>query len=173
MKEQMRDSYIRGETDASGFHKTLTIDQLAEIHGVSVNTLYKLAQRENWKLEKEKFELELNKKLDAQRIKEFAEESRKFDSACINIAKAVLNKIGAKLRESQESQHGDFTTQQLDQITGAALKVQKFAKLALGETTENINIHADIREDDSFRRAMEVLDQLEESKRTGGSEITH
>jgi len=173
LKDSLRDSYVRGETDSSGFRKVSTIEQLAETHNLSVNTLYKLAQRENWKLDRDNFESDLNQKIDSQRAKEFALESKKFDSACINIAKAVLNKIGSKIRDTQDGSNSDFTTQQLDQITGAALKVQKFAKLALGETTDNININADIRQDDSFRRAMEMLDEIEESKRSGGTETTH
>ena len=56
LKDSLRDSYVRGETDSSGFRKVSTIEQLAETHNLSVNTLYKLAQRENWKLDRDNFE---------------------------------------------------------------------------------------------------------------------
>lgn len=164
LKEELRVSYVQGDLDPQGFRKVATIDDLANDNNLSKNTLYKLAQRENWKYQQEKFQSEYQEKLNAQRIKEFALESKKFDSACVNIAKALLARVGSVIRNTQNASLKDFTPQQLDSLAGAAMKTQKFAKLALGESTDNINLNSNLNENESFRRAMELLDQLEESR---------
>jgi len=172
LKEKLRVSYVQGDIDPQGFRRLATIEDLADLHQLSKNTLYKLAQRENWKYEQEKFQREYDEKLDNQRMKEFLMESKKFDSACINIAKALLARVGNVIRNSQNASIKDFTPQQLDSLAGAAMKTQKFAKLALGESTDNINVNGNLQENDSFRRAMELLDSVEESRSTGDS-TTH
>ncbi len=57
-------------------------------------------------------------------------------------------------------------------MASAALKTQKFAKLALGESTDNINLNGNLQENETFARAMELLDTLEDSRSTGSS-TTH
>jgi hypothetical protein len=173
LKEQLRLSYVQGDVDAQGFRKTATIEELADEHILSVNTLYKLAQRENWKQQQEQFQKEYQEILDKQRIKEFALESKKFDSACLNIAKALMARVGANIRNAQNENIKDFSPQQLDQLSSAAIKIQKFAKLALGESTDSININANIQETDAFREAMELLDTVAESRREGNDKAVH
>tara|TARA_R100000388_G_C7228570_1_gene153242 strand:+ start:145 stop:756 length:612 start_codon:yes stop_codon:yes gene_type:complete len=173
LKDRLRMSFVQGIPDAQGFRRTASIESLAQEHNLSVNTLYKLAQREDWKGQRHKFDSEYQGKLDQQRIKDMAEESRKFDSACLSIAKGLISRVGANLRDAQDKDATEFTPSQLDSLAGAALKAQKFAKLALGENTDNISINADIRDDNSFRRAMEMLDELEQAKRSGSVTTTH
>lgn len=172
LKEKLRVSYVQGDIDPQGFRRLSTIEDLSDENELSKNTLYKLAQRENWKYQQEKFQRDYEEKLDNQRIKEFSVESKKFDSACVNIAKALLARVGNLIRTSQNASMKDFTPQQLDQLAGAAMKTQKFAKLALGESTDNINLNGNLQENDSFRRAMELLDSVEDSRGTGDS-TTH
>ena len=172
LKEILRAAYVQGELDPQGFRRVATIEELANDNQLSVNTLYKLAQRENWKFQQQQFQKEYQDELDLQRAKEFALESKKFDSACINIAKALLARVGNVIRQQQNANLRDFTPQQLDSMAGAALKTQKFAKLALGESTDNINVNGSIQENETFRRAMELLDEVENS-RSSGSSTTH
>tara|TARA_Y100001937_G_scaffold23865_1_gene33978 strand:+ start:1552 stop:2145 length:594 start_codon:yes stop_codon:yes gene_type:complete len=172
LKEKLRLSYVQGELDPQGFRRTQTIEDLADTNNLSKNTLYKLAQRENWKFQQEKFQKEYESKLDNQRLKEFAIESKKFDSACLNIAKAILARVGSVIRNSQTASLKDFTPQQLDSLASAAMKTQKFAKLALGESTDNINLNGNLQENETFRRAMELLDTVENSRSTS-SKTTH
>tara|TARA_R110001592_G_scaffold236443_4_gene494763 strand:+ start:508 stop:1068 length:561 start_codon:yes stop_codon:yes gene_type:complete len=172
LKEKLRVSYVQGDIDPQGFRRLSTIEDLADDNKLSKNTLYKLAQRENWKYQQEKFQRDYEEKLDNQRIKEFSVESKKFDSACVNIAKALLARVGNLIRTSQNASMKDFNPQQLDQLASAAMKTQKFAKLALGESTDNINLNGNLQENDSFRRAMELLDSVEDSRGTGDS-TTH
>lgn len=172
LKEILRAAYVQGELDPQGFRRVATIEELANDNQLSVNTLYKLAQRENWKFQQQQFQKEYQDELDLQRAKEFALESKKFDSACLNIAKALLARVGNVIRQQQNANLRDFTPQQLDSMAGAALKTQKFAKLALGESTDNINVNGSIQENETFRRAMELLDEVENS-RSSGSSTTH
>ena len=172
LKEILRAAYVQGELDPQGFRRVATIEELANDNQLSVNTLYKLAQRENWKFQQQQFQKEYQDELDLQRAKEFALESKKFDSACLNIAKALLARVGNVIRQQQNANLRDFTPQQLDSMAGAALKTQKFAKLALGESTYNINVNGSSQENETFRRAMELLDEVENS-RSSGSSTTH
>ena len=111
--------------------------------------------------------------LDNQIAKEFALESKKFDSACLNIAKALIARVGTNIRDAQNQNTKEFTPQQLDSLAGAAMKIQKFAKIALGESTEQININANIQEADAFREAMELLDTVAEQRREANDSSVH
>lgn len=173
IKEQMRIQYVQGEADTQGFRRTSTIEELADQYNLSKNTLYKLAQRENWKQEQQEFQTKYETELDEQRIKEFATESKKFDTASVNIAKALLARVGQIIRNNQNTSLAEFTPNQLDALAGAALKTQKFAKLALGESTDLININANLQETDTFREVMELLDTVAESKREGNDKPIH
>ena len=173
LKQQLKMAYVQGEVDPQGFRKVATIDNLALDNDLSVNTLYKLAQRENWKLEQEKFQKKYEEKISQQRLKEFAQESKKFDTACLNIAKALLARVGSNVKDAQNQNIKDFTPQQLDSLSGAAIKIQKFAKIALGESTEQININANFQENDAFREAMELLDSVAEQRRESDDKAVH
>jgi hypothetical protein len=172
LKDKMRVLYVQGDIDPQGFRRLSTIEELANDNKLSKNTLYKLAQRENWKFQQEKFQKEYQDKLDNQRLKEFSIESKKFDFACLNIAKAILARVGSVIKNSQSASIKDFTPQQLDSLASAAMKTQKFAKLALGESTDNINLNGNLQENETFRRAMELLDTVENS-RSRSSKTTH
>ena len=172
LKDKLRVAYVQGELDTQGFRKTQSIEELATNNNLSKNTLYKLAQRENWKFQQDKFQKEYQNKLDNQRLKEFSIESKKFDFACLNIAKAILARVGSVIKNSQSASIKDFTPQQLDSLASAAMKTQKFAKLALGEATDNINLNGNLQENETFRRAMELLDTVENS-RSRSSKTTH
>ena len=172
LKEKLRVFYVQGDIEQQGFRKLFTIEALANDNKISKNTLYKIAQRENWKFQQEKFQASYEEKLNEERIKEFAKEAKKLDSACLNIAKALLARVSNVIRNSQNASLKDFTPQQLDSMASAALKTQKFAKLALGESTDNINLHGNLQENDTFRRAMELLDTVENSRSTSNS-TTH
>ena len=79
---------------------------------------------------------------------------------------------GTGFKKTDNASIKDFSPQQLDSLAGAAMKTQKFAKLALGESTDNINLNGNLQENDSFRRAMELLDTVENSRSSSDS-TTH
>lgn len=173
LKEKLRVSYVQGELDLQGFRKLSTIEELALENDLSKNTLYKLAQRENWKVQQEQFQRDYEQKLDNERIKEFARESKKFDLASVNIGKALLTRVGALIKKSQESTKEEFTPQQLDSIANVALKTQRFVKLAFGEATDNVNVNTNEKQSEAFRRAVELLDELDRESRSTSIQSRH
>ena len=61
---------------------------------------------------------------------------------------------------------------QINSLANAAVTAQRLAKLALGEATHNID--ATVNENtDAFRRAMELLDSVEDQRRSQGDGVTH
>jgi hypothetical protein len=62
---------------------------------------------------------------------------------------------------------------QLNSLANVALTAQKISKVALGESTENISINAEIGNTETFRRAMELLDTVAEQRRSESSPALH
>ena len=66
-----------------------------------------------------------------------------------------------------------MTTQMLNQIATASLQAQKLGKLALGESTENMRLNAEVTDTDAFREAMELLDSVAEQRRESDDKAVH
>ena len=74
-----------------------------------------------------------------------------------------------KRRDGEQS----LTPQLIYQLSSASLQAQKLAKLALGESTENMKLNAEISDTDAFREAMELLDEVARSKQQRGGSSLH
>ena len=173
LKELMREEFVNGTVDDKGIRSLLSVRGLAKKHGVSENTLYKLAQREMWQQKRDSFQAELEKELDEQRIKDFVKASKKFDSESLEIAVKLLQRVGKTITDKQESSFKEFTPQHLDQLASASMKIQKFGKLALGETTDRIDIHATTNEGQIFQEAMELIDQVVRERQSDDNQGLH
>lgn len=173
LKELMREEFVNGTVDDKGIRTLLSVRGLAKKHGVSENTLYKLAQREMWQQKRDSFQAELEKELDEQRIKDFVKASKKFDSESLEIAVKLLQRVGKTITDKQESSFKEFTPQHLDQLASASMKIQKFGKLALGETTDRIDIHATTNEGQIFQEAMELIDQVVRERQSDDNQGLH
>ena len=92
-------------------------------------------------------------------------------SLSITSSKALLGQIGTMIKRSQ--QEDKFTPSMVNQLCEATYKVQKVAKLALGEATENMNLNANVKDTTAFNEAMELLDEIADAKRTGDLESLH
>jgi hypothetical protein len=51
--------------------------------------------------------------------------------------------------------------------------VQRVAKLALGEATDNMNLNAKVEDTSAFREAMELLDEVAEQRRESNNSAIH
>ena len=173
LKELMREEFVNGTVDDKGIRTLLSVRGLAKKHGVSENTLYKLAQREMWQQKRDSFQAELEKELDEQRIKDFVKASKKFDSESLEIAVKLLQRVGKTITDKQESSFKEFTPQHLDQLASDSMKIQKFGKLALGETTDRIDIHATTNEGQIFQEAMELIDQVVRERQSDDNQGLH
>ena len=176
LREQIRNEFVQGVELGDGQRKTFTLEELIKKHKVAQTTLYRAAKDEDWKGQRDRFQEEYLAKLDHIRAKEFVAKSKNIDSQSVKVAEHVLGAISKQVeknyRDVMENQKG-LSPSQILTLSNAAMVAQKMAKLALGESTANINVNADIKENTSFRRAMELLDELEDAKRAEGGSVTH
>ena len=154
LKLEIRNEFVQGIGDESN-RKFYTLDELIKKHNVAQSTLYRVARDEKWKMQKDHFQSEYLSNLDKERTKTLSEESKKMDNNSINLAKALYQTVGQVIQSNNQA------------LANAAIVAQRLAKLALGEATDNIN--ANVQENDSFRRAMELLDAVEDSRSPGNS----
>tara|TARA_R110000751_G_scaffold83798_1_gene167961 strand:+ start:434 stop:991 length:558 start_codon:yes stop_codon:yes gene_type:complete len=172
IKLKMRNEFVHGieEEESTRF---VTLDELITKHNVAQSTVYRVARNEQWKIQKDQFQQEYLKKVDKKRSADMASESIKMDNNSINLAKALYSTVGQVIqRNNQEIQKGKkgLPPTQINALANAAVVAQRLAKLALGEATHHID--AKVTENDSFRRAMELLDRVEDN-RSEGDRSTH
>ena len=56
LSDQMCEEFVHGTVDSKGIRTLSSLRSLAVAHGVSENTLYKLAKREMWQQKRENFQ---------------------------------------------------------------------------------------------------------------------
>jgi len=176
LKLKIRNEFVQGITDDSGARVVFTLEELHKKHKVAKSTLYRVANKENWKHEKEQFQAEYLHKLDVERSKNLTEESKKFDNTSLNLAKALMATVGQNIRKNTDDINGGkkgFIPSQINALANAALSAQRLAKLALGETTHNVELNANITEERAFRDAMELLDEVARTKQQADDKSLH
>tara|TARA_Y100000004_G_scaffold134134_1_gene151647 strand:- start:18137 stop:18700 length:564 start_codon:yes stop_codon:yes gene_type:complete len=171
LKNEMRQSFVYGiETD--GVKEFPTLDALIKKHKVAKSSLYRLAQTEKWKYQRDEHQITFEKEIEKKRLQRRVEESINFDNSSINLAKGIYSTVAKMLQDNtlriNRGQLG-MPAAQLRSLVSAAATAQRIAKLALGESTENIN--ANVKDDTAFREAMEILDEYARSK-SGSNDIT-
>ena len=175
LKAKLRNEFVQGIQDENGLVRYPTLEELHKVNKVAKSTLYRVANKENWKFEREKYQQELAAKLDEQNIELKANESSKFDTTSLNIAKSLMATVGQAINRNaidiNEGKDG-LIPSQLNALANTATTAQRLAKLALGEVTHNVNINANIQQE-AFREAMELLDELEAAKRDSSLPTTH
>ena len=171
LKEKVRNLFVQGDELERGSRTLYTLDNLATTHKIGKSTLYRYAKNENWKMQQEQFQQEYLSELDDNRKRELVSESKKFDMTTLNISKALLGQIGQTIKHAQADDK--FTPNLLNTLAEATYKVQRVAKLALGEATENMSLNAKINDTDAFREAMELLDEVAGQKRESNSKPVH
>ena len=171
LKEKIRNLFVQGQEETNGARVLYTIKQLAEAHEVGESTLYRHSQAENWKEQQERFQAEYLLQLDAARKTELVKDSKKFDTSTLNIAKALLGQIGQSMQKLQTQDK--VTPSTLNTLAEATYKVQRVAKLALGEATDNMSLNAKITDSTAFREAMELLDSVAEQRRESNDSSVH
>jgi len=176
LAEKIRIEFVQGIDLGSTERKYQTIDALAIKNKVARSTLYKWSQKENWKHQQERFHDQFMQKLDAERQKVLVQESINLDDNALTMAKFMFNEIGILFQENlTKRQQGapTMTTQMLNQIAQASLQAQKLGKLALGESTENMKLNAEVTDTDAFREAMELLDSVARAKSKESDSAIH
>lgn len=176
LKEKIRIEYVQGFEEETGERKLPTLDELIKKHKVAKTTLYRAAQKDGWKGQRERFQQEYLNKLDVKRTENLVSESKKFDNTSLNLAKLLMATVGQQLRKNQEAEvagRKGINPSQLYSLSNAALSAQRLAKLALGEATQNVNVNANFKDNSAFREAMELLDSVAEQRRKGDDSSVH
>lgn len=178
LAEKIRIQFVQGIDEGTSERRYKTLEALAVEYNVARPTLYRWAKKESWKSQQERFHEEFLQKVDAQRIKELSQESKKFDSTALGLAKILMNEVGMSLQINQQARAGgDFdnvlTPIQISQLSNTALTAQKLGKLALGESTDNMKLNAEISDTSAFREAMELLDEVANSRREADDTAVH
>tara|TARA_Y100000114_G_scaffold81720_1_gene75430 strand:+ start:354 stop:914 length:561 start_codon:yes stop_codon:yes gene_type:complete len=178
LKIKIRDEFVHGSVGENGSRVFLTIDKLHKKYDVSRATLFRYSSEENWQSQKNKIQSEIQQALDDDRVLRIINDSKKLDDTAIRIAQALLNSVGKKLQASQvaeqnKTQLGLLTISELRDASHIAQNAQKLGKLALGEAQEITKVSADVNNPESFRRVMEQLDELAESRSQRDSDFIH
>lgn len=175
LKEIIRNEFVQGVDAETGARKRFTFDELIKKHNIAASTLYRVANQEQWKFYRDRFQQEYEESLDRERVKSLSEESKRFDNTSLTLAKALMTTVGQSIRKNSDDMNQgkkSLIPSQVNALASAALAAQRLAKLALGESTHKVELHGNITEETAFREAMELLDEVARRKQqTDGSSI--
>ena len=178
LKIAMRDEFVHGFTNEQGVRTYPTIDALVSKHGVSRSTLYSYSSDENWQSQKNTVQTKIQESLDEERINRMVSDSKRLDDSAIQIAQAMLGRVGRKLQKASQAEKNKpaleaISMQDLREASHVAQNAQKLGKLALGEAQEISKVSADVSNPEAFHRVMEQLDELANARSQGGSKPLH
>ena len=165
---KIKQEFVEGVHTDSGELMWPTIDFLVKKHEVARATLFRRSRSEDWQAAKNQFQTALEQKRESERVLEMAEESKRLDVNSLQIAQAMLSRVGRKLQRSfQTEQNTDteiLSTAELRELSQVATNAQKIGKLALGEASEIAKVSADVSAPETFRDLMEQMDELAKAR---------
>lgn len=176
LKTKIRTEFVQGVELQSGEIRVFTIEKLIRKHNVASATLYRAAKKENWKMLREQYNADLQERINAERQKQVALKSVKFDDRLLEEANKLVEQVAFYLQLNEtvmKEGRKPFPPSQFLAITNAALAAQKLGKIAMGEITENINVNATIKEADAFKSILGLLDTVAEQRKEGDSKFIH
>jgi len=181
LKIAIRDEYVHGFTDDKGIRQYPTVQFLATKYNLSMTTLYKYSSEEGWQGQKSKVQTEIKVGLDEQRIDRMLDDSKRLDDTSIQIAQAMLFRVGQRLQRAQKDEKEvegvpfkeALSIQELQAASHVAQNAQRLGKLALGQAQEISKVSADVSNPEAFNRVMEQLDELANARSQGGSKSLH
>ena len=149
-KENIRNDYIYGVIDKSGERNMPTLEELTKEYNVPSSTIYRLSSKEDWKIQRRKFQSQLRKELDQAKNDELKETLFKCERFSLDLSYKIFNKAELMIDEK-------ITPNGLASISNAVHTAQK---IYMGR-----NISEPPSDDDAFQEAMALLDQIQEFKR--------
>ena len=164
MKIEARQMFIEGyEQDGKRTYPTLM--DLVHHFKVSKATLYRRAKDEQWQKQKNQFQSQVFESREEERKKQLIKEGEKLDTNSLQIAHAMLARVGKKLHRAMQAEQNDssvdvLSSSELRELSHVAANAQKIGKLALGEAQEISKVSADVNAPESFRTVMERLDEV-------------
>ena len=165
LKSTIRTEFVQGLEQDTGDRKVFTLDDLIKKHNVASATLYRTARKEGWKAQREQFEYQLQEELNEKRIKSLGQVGIDLDDEFIAMSKDIIKQVKYYFNINQQAMSVKSKTlkpSELLALCNGLITAQKLGKIALGETTENINVTSTVKEADAFRSIMELLDDAKE-----------
>tara|TARA_Y100001972_G_C7573975_1_gene288057 strand:+ start:163 stop:732 length:570 start_codon:yes stop_codon:yes gene_type:complete len=165
LKSTIRTEFVQGLEQDTGDRKVFTLDELIKKHNVASATLYRTARKEGWKAQREQFEYQLQEELNEKRIKSLGQVGIDLDDEFIEMSKDIIKQVKYYFNINQQAMSVKSKTlkpSELLALCNGLITAQKLGKIALGETTENINVTSTVKEADAFRSIMELLDDAKE-----------
>lgn len=168
LKLKIKQEFVEGFEEDGKKHWP-SIDELVKRHDVSRATLFRKAKDEEWQKAKNHFQTQLEEEQEQMRIQSLVSEAKKLDSNSLQIAQAMLSRVGRSLQRAIEAERVDpsqvgMSPQELRELSHVAANAQKIGKLALGEATEISKVSANVSAPESFQRVMAELDKLATSR---------
>lgn len=169
LKIEIRNEFVHGYTDEEGVRRYPTIDGLVKRHSVARATLYKAASDDDWQTQKDRYQTELTMRQDAERMGKMVADSKRLDDSAVQLAQAMMNKVGRRLQRSMQAEQDErfqaaLSNSDLHQLSSVLANAQKIGKLALGQAQEISKVSADVSNPEAFQSIMEQLDGLAESR---------
>lgn len=167
----IRDKYVQGQEDASGVRRYPTLRELADEYNSSAATLSRHKNDGGWDDARAVFETKLSQDRDEKRRREMIQQSVDFESNTLLLARRLQGEIGQVLkkvtRQRDTKPESDVTlgSSQIVQMANALSILQRTGRLALGESTENMNIGGS-----NAQQSLDEAFSLVESIKRGGSE---
>ena len=105
--------------------------------------------------------------------KDLVENAKTLDKNALNIAQALLQRVGVKLAKAIEDErnnpeYGGISAVELRELSHVASNAQKIGKLALGEAQEISKVSADVSAPDSYNKLIRHLEGLANEKASLG-----
>ena len=153
---KVRDEFVHGYVNEEGTRVFPTLEALAKRHDLAKSTLYNYSSSEGWQEQKNRYQTELQQRIDSERMDKMVSESKRLDDSCIQIRK--LQKA-IELERSNPNLFG-MDSGELGQLSHVTANAQKIGKLALGQAQEISKVAADVSNPEAFHAIMEQLDEL-------------
>ena len=175
LKKSIKEEFIEGYINDEGVRIYPSIEALAKRHDVSRATIYRHSnpQKEDWQRLKNRFQTEIDKQAEENRLKDLVENAKTLDKNSLSIAQALLQRVGVKLAKAMEDErnnpeYGGISASELRELSHVASNAQKIGKLALGEAQEISKVSADVGTPDSYTNLIRHLEGLANEKASLG-----
>tara|TARA_Y100000310_G_scaffold34377_1_gene32563 strand:- start:1190 stop:1864 length:675 start_codon:yes stop_codon:yes gene_type:complete len=159
IENEARDIFVQGTQDEAGNISYPTIKGLATKLNISLTSLTRRIHQGGWMGEREAYTEELRRLKDEKKRKELVDQAVDFDSGALLIAKALHSQVGdilniaqretSRLRGNTDEKvgeldpHGTYrylSNSALCQLANVSAQAQTIGRLAVGQSTENMNV---------------------------------
>lgn len=164
LKVIVKREFIEGYVSEKDIRIYPSIEALGKKHGIPRPTIYRHSKKEDWQKQKNQFQTRLDNKIATSRVKDMVEQSKRLDTRSIEIAQALLVKVGRRIQLSLDDEKTELKPHELRELSTVSLNAQRMGKLALGEAQEISKVSADVSTPDAFREIIRELDSLREEK---------